>query len=184
MLLDNFFSPRNIIIYSIVFFLITVSTLVVLLNPFIYFEVIVFNAITFFILGISFRKFSFFSASYIIILFCLLHEWGSIDVQINKSKYYHSFQPLMKNECFAGYNLRTDEIDRNVHCASLNMNKDDSTSLLIKLRNDKQTRHLKKLGCNSIEISDNFLQLWFIDFVITIEKSIDNSISFELSHLD
>jgi hypothetical protein len=90
----------------------------------------------------------------------------------------------MKNECFAGYNLRTDEIDRNVHCASLNMNKDDSTSLLIKLRNDKQTRHLKKLGCNSIEISDNFLQLWFIDFVITIEKSADNSISFELSQLE
>jgi hypothetical protein len=90
----------------------------------------------------------------------------------------------MKNDCFAGYNLRTDEIDRNIHCASLNMKKDDSVSLLLKLKNDKYTRHLKNLGCSSIEISDNFLNLWYKDFVINIEKSPNNSIISVLSRLE
>jgi phosphosulfolactate synthase (CoM biosynthesis protein A) len=50
--------------------------------------------------------------------------------------------------------------------------------------NEALIQHFKKLGCYSIEVSDNFVQFWFTDVVIHIDKNKDNEINYYVSQLE
>lgn len=183
MLLDRYYKPNDKLGYFIFFGFVILSAIVILLNPFLYLYVIVINIIIFFLLGFFFNKFIIYSINWIIILLCMLSTWETIDIKINKSRFYYSFQPLMKYNCFAGYNLDTEKIECSIHCKSLNLTKEDSTELVVLLKQDKTIKHLKNMGCTSINISENFVQFWYMDVVIDLSKANNNSIIYEISDL-
>jgi len=93
-----------------------ISLVIISFNSFIYFEVIVVNIIVFCLLSLFFREFNFFSINWIVILLLLLHTREKIDINLNKFKYYNSFEPLTKYECLAAYNLDKKIISQNVRC--------------------------------------------------------------------
>lgn len=107
--------------------------------------------------------------------------WKTIDIKINKSKYYYALQPFLKYPCLAAYNLDSKQLELSVHCNSelSNSDKNEINSLL---QNNKELlSHLKQMDCYSINFSENWIQLWCNDRVIDIKKSGDNSIEYETS---
>jgi hypothetical protein len=86
MLLDRFYKPSNKMLFISLFGFVVLSVIITLLNPYIYSEAIMVNIIVFFLLGVFFEKVIIYSINWIIILFCLLYKWETIDIKINKSK--------------------------------------------------------------------------------------------------
>lgn len=183
MLLDRFYkiSEKTLNISTIGLLLITI--VMILYFSFFYFYIILINIFVFFFLALFFKKFIFYSVSWIIILVCLLSSWETIDTRMNKSKYYNTFQPLMKYECIAGYDFTNEQITQNVHCKSMNITEKDSIKTC-KLYNNNNTtvKHLKQLGCYSVTVSENLIQLWYDDFVIDLKKD-NNKIHYHINEL-
>lgn len=118
------------------------------------------------------------------ILLLLLHTWETTDINLNKFKYYNSFEPLTKYECLAAYNLDKKIISQNVHCKyglSLIEKKEIYTHLK---KNIYLIKHLKNLGCYSIEFSEKYIQFWFDDMVIDLNKIDDYTFVYENSDLN
>jgi hypothetical protein len=114
----------------------------------------------------------------------LLHTWETIDIELNKFKYYYSFEPLTKYECLASYNLDKNEISPNVHCKyGLSLNEKEEINTYME-KNKDLIEHLKKLGCYSIEFSEKYIQFWYDDFVIDLKKIDDYTIVYETSDLN
>lgn len=161
-----------------------ISLVIISFNSFIYLGVIVINIIAFCLLSLFFKKYVFYSINWIVILLLLLHTWETIDIKINKFKYYYSFEPLTKYECLAAYNLNKKAISQNVHCKyglSLSEKKEINTYLN---KNKDLIEHLKNLGCYSIEFSEKYIQFWFDDIVIDLNKIDDDTIAYETSDLN
>ena len=184
MLLDRFYKPSNrMLSFTLIGFAI-LSLVIILSNPFIYLSVIIVNIIVFCLLGIFFKKFVFYSVNWIVILLLFLHTWEKIDINLNKFKYYNSFEPLTKYECLAAYNLDKNSISQNVHCKyglSLSEKKEINTYLK---KNKDLIEHLKNLDCYSIEFSEKYIQFWFDDIVIDLNKIDDHTIVYETSDLN
>jgi hypothetical protein len=160
------------------------SLAIILFNSFIYLEVIIFNIILLFILIIFYKKFVFYSMIGIVILLLLLHTWETIDIKINKFKYYYSFEPLTKYECLASFNLDKNEISQSVHCKyGLSHNELEEINTYM-AKNKCLIEHLKSLGCYSIEFSENYIQFWYGDMVLDLKKMDDYTIVFETSDLN
>jgi uncharacterized membrane protein len=184
MLLDRFYKPSNKMLFISLFGFVVLSVIITLLNPYIYSEAIMVNIIVFFLLGVFFEKVIIYSINWIIILFCLLYTWETIDIKINKSKYYYSFEPLMKYKCLGSYNFAKKEISQNVHCKTgLTNNESEEITTYLK-NNEKTVEHLKHLGCYLIEFSENHVQFWYNDIVIDVEKTKNNTITYEISELE
>ena len=184
MLLDRFYKPSNKLLITSLLGFVVLSVIITLLNSYIYWEVIMVNIIVFFLLGVFFKKVIFYSINWIIILFCLLYTWETIDIKINKSKYYDVFEPLMKYKCLASYNFAKNQISQNVHCKTgLTNNEREEINTYLK-NNEKTIEHLKHLGCYLVEISENFVQFIHSDIVIDVEKTKNNTITYEISELE
>lgn len=183
MLLDRYykFNVKTLNISTIGSLLITI--VMILCYSFFYFYIILINIFLFFFLALFFKKFILYSVSWIVILVCLLFSWETIDIRINKSKYYNTFQPLMKYECIAGYDFTNEQITKNVQCESMNITENDSIKTR-KLYNNNSTtiKHLKQLGCFSVDVSENLIQLWYDDFVIDLKKD-NNKINYYINEL-
>jgi hypothetical protein len=184
MLLDRFYKPSDKFLLLTLLSFVIFSGIVIILNPFIYLEIITSNIIVFFLLGVFFEKVIFYSIYWIIILLCLHYDWEITDIKINKSKYYYSFEPLMKYKCLGRYNFAKKEISQNVHCKT-GLTNNESEEIITFLKNNEETlEHLKRLGCYSIEFSENFAQFWYNDIVINIEKNNINEINYYISELE
>jgi hypothetical protein len=164
--------------------IIILSAIIIVIEPFLLSYVIITDIILFLLLAI-FIKDSLFLQFFLIIssvqLFCLRE---TIDIEINKSRYYNTFQPMMKCDCLAGFDLINGSIDQNVHCKTLGLSQNDSTMLVAFIKNDKTINHLKRIGCYKIETGQNFIQFWYTDDVIDIMKTKDNKIVYEVSLLE
>ena len=175
--------PSDKQIFIILFGFAILSLVIISFNSFICFGVIVVNIIVFNLLSLFYKEFVFYSINWIVILLLLLHTWEKIDINLNKFKYYNSFEPLTKYECLAAYNLDKKIISQNVHCKyalSLSEKKEINTYLK---KNKYLIEHLKNLGCYSIEFSEKYIQFWYDDIVIDLEKIDDNTIVYETSDL-
>jgi len=159
------------------------SILIFILNTYIFFELILINFIVFFLLGVFFKKAIPYSLYVIIILFGLYGTRETIDININKSKYYYSFEPLMKLECLAEFHLIEEKVYQNIHCKNKLTEYENEEIITHLKKNEKTIKHLKKMGCYSIEFSENLIQLWCNDAVIDIWKSDNNKIIYETSEL-
>jgi len=177
MLLDKYYKFNEKSLYISIISSLLITFVMILCFSFFYLYIILINIFLFFFLALFFRKIIFYSVNWIIILLSLLYSWETIDIIINKSKYYNTFQPLMKYESIAGYDFTNEQITKNVQCKSMNITEEDRIKFS-KLFNNNNIiiRHLKQLGCNSIEVSENFVQLWYNNIVINIEK--DDNINY------
>ena len=183
MLLDRYykFSEKSLLILTASLLLLT--TLLILYFSFFYLYIIQTTICLFFLLALSFKKFIFYSANSLFILVLLLYSWDSIDILINKSNYYTAFEPLTTHECIAGYDLINEKITQNIHCNSLNITKNDSLRFSqLYNKNNNTIKHLKQLGCYSVEVWENSVQLWYDDWVINIEKE-NNTLNYSISEL-
>jgi hypothetical protein len=84
----------------------------------------------------------------------------------------------------AAYNLDKNSISQNVHCKyglSLSEKKEINTYLK---KNKDLIEHLKNLDCYSIEFSEKYIQFWFDDIVIDLNKIDDHTIVYETSDLN
>lgn len=161
-----------------------ISLVIISFNSFIYSGVIVVNVIAFCLFSLFFKEYVFYSINWIVFLLLLLHTWETIDIKINKFKYFYSFEPLTKYECLAAYNLDEKAIYQNVHCKyglSLSEKKEINTYLK---KNKDLIEHLNNLGCYSIEFSEKYIQFWFDDIVIYLNKIDDYTIVYETSDLN
>jgi hypothetical protein len=176
--------PSDKQIFIILFGFAILSLVIISFNSFIYFGVIVVNIIVFSLLSLFYKEFVFYSINWIVILLLFLHTWEKIDINLNKFKYYISFEPLTKYECLAAYNLDKNSISQNVHCKyglSLSEKKEINTYLK---KNKDLIEHLKNLDCYSIEFSEKYIQFWFDDIVIDLNKIDDHTIVYETSDLN
>lgn len=183
MLLSQCFKPseRKLFIASIGFAIL--SLLIILFHPMIYLEVIISNIAIVCLLSILIRKFIFYSIMWIVILLLLLYRWETIDIELNKFKYYHSFEPLTKYQCLAAFRVDIKEISQNVHCQyGLSVRDKKEVNTYLK-ENNELVEHLRKLGCYRIDFSKNFVQLWYDDVVIDVKKLDNNFIVYEISDL-
>jgi hypothetical protein len=89
----------------------------------------------------------------------------------------------MKYNCLTGFSLNEKTIDHNVQCSSLNISKEDSIKLEIFFQKDETIKHLKKIGCYRIEISENWVQFWYSKNVIDVSKDSNNLIVHYISQL-
>jgi len=135
------------------------------------------------LIAILFRRLRFYSFFWGVTLTSLLSNWESIDIQINKNKYYAFFAPLMNFECIAGYDFSTGGLTKSYHCYTFKISEMDSILFNKKYSIDNELIiHLKKLGCVSIESSKNMIQLWYPKFVFTITM-IEGEVNYEVSEL-
>jgi len=183
MLLDQFYEPSDKISFLTVILAVILSSIIIIINPFIYHEVIIVNIITFILLNLFFKNFTPYTIIWIIVLCYSLSSWETIDISINKKSYYNIFQPMMKYNCLAGFSLNEKTIDHNVQCSSLNISKEDSIKLEIFFQKDETIKHLKKIGCYRIEISENWVQFWYSKNVIDVSKDSNNLIVHYISQL-
>jgi hypothetical protein len=184
MLFGRFYTPSDKLLFISLLGFVILSLVIISFNSFIYLEVIIVNIIVFCLLSLFFKEFVFYSINGIVILLLLLHTWETIDIELNKFKYYYSFEPLTKYECLAAYNLDKNEISPNVHCKyGLSLNEKEEINTYME-KNKDLIEHLKKLGCYSIEFSEKYIQFWYDDFVIDLKKIDDYTIVYETSDLN
>jgi hypothetical protein len=183
MLVGRFYKPSDKMLFITLLGFVILSLVIILFNSFIYLEVIIVNIMVFCLLSIFFKEFFFYSLNWIVILLLLLHTWETIDIKLNNFKYYYSFEPLTKYECLAAYNLDKNEISQNVHCKyGLSNNEKEEINTYME-KNKDLIKHLKKLGCHSIEFSEKYIQFWYDDIVIDLKKIDDNTIVYETNGL-
>jgi hypothetical protein len=183
MLLDRYYkiSEKSLIIFTVC--LLSITAVMIIYFPFFYLYIIQTTISLLFLLAFSFKKFIFYAVNCLFVLVLLLYSWDSIDIIINKSNYYNTFEPLTAQECIAGYDLIKEEITQNVHCTSLNLTKKDSLHFNKLYNNSNNTiKHLKQLGCYSVEVWENSVQLWYDDWVVNIEKE-NNTLHYSISQL-
>ena len=184
MLFSRLYRPSDKQLFITLLGFAILSLLIISFNSFIYLGAIIVNIIVFCLLSLLFKEFVFYSITWIVILLLLLHTWETIDIKLNKFKYYYSFEPLTKYECLAAYNLDKKAISQNVHCKyglSLSEKKEINTYLS---KNKDLIEHLKNLGCYSIEFSEKNIQFWYDDIVIDLKKIDDYTIVYETSDLN
>jgi len=182
MLLDKFYKPDNklnLVLISIVLS----SAILIYLQSHLYSIIIISNIIIFLLLGIFFKKFIYFSIIFTIVLFDWYSNWQTIDIEINKSKYYYSLEPLIKYECLTNSISKDNKLSNIVCCNQAIANFELEEINKHFKRNEKILEHLQNLGCYSIEFSDNLIQFWYSDMVIYISKGPDNSINYDKSVL-
>jgi len=133
--------------------------------------------------AVLFRKLLFYSVFWGLTLISLLSDWETIDIQLNKNKYYCFFAPLINIECISGYDFSAGRLTKSYHCNKFNISKEDSMLFEKKYSpNNELIIHLKKLGCLSIESSKNMIQLYYPKFVFDIVM-IDGVVNYEVSEL-
>ena len=184
MLLNQFIKKNNERAPFILLAIVILSAIIILLSPGLYFYVIITDIVCYSLFALFFKDLIFLSICCIVITLRLFFTWETIDIEINKSRYYNTFQPIMKYDCLAGLDLINGSIDQNVHCKTLGLSQNDSTMLIAFIKNDKTINHLKRIGCYRIEIGQNFIQFWYADDVIDIMKTKDNKIVYETSPLE
>lgn len=164
--------------------IIILSAIIIVIESFLLSYVIITDIILFLLLAIFIKDSLFLQFFLIISSVQLFYLRETIDIEINKSRYYNTFQPMMKYDCLAGFDLINGSIDQNVHCKTLGLSQNDSTMLVAFIKNDKTINHLKRIGCYKIETGQNFIQFWYTDDVIDIMKTKDNKIVYEVSLLE
>ncbi|MFM2156433.1 MAG: hypothetical protein RL516_1182 [Bacteroidota bacterium] len=164
--------------------IIILSAIIIVIEPFLLSYVIITDIILFLLLAIFIKDSLFLEFFLIISSVQLFYLRETIDIEINKSRYYNAFQPMMKYDCLAGFNLIERKIDKSVFCKSMGLSQKDSIALATFIKNDKLINHLKDMGCYEISINHNDFQLWFNDDVVCIKKNKDNSIVYETSNLE
>lgn len=183
MILNQFIKKSSKRAPFILLAIVILSAIIILLSPGLYFYVIITDIVCYSLFALFFKDLIFLSICCIVITLRLLFTWETIDIEINKSRYYNTFQPMMKYDCLAGFDLINGSIDQNVHCKTLGLSQNDSTMLVAFIKNDKTINHLKRIGCYKIETGQNFIQFWYTDDVIDIMKTKDNKIVYEVSLL-
>lgn len=174
-------SPKN----GAILLTIAISLSIYLMFSFSYYylTIIWINVALAFLMAILFRKLLFYSLFLGLTLISLISNWETIDIQINKKKYYSFFAALMNFECIAGYDFPSGGLIKSYRCHKLEISKEDSILFKKKYSNDNELLiHLKKLGCLSIESSKNMIQLWYPKFVFDITM-IDGEVNYEVSEL-
>jgi len=83
MLLDRFYEPTDKISYLTVILAVILSSIIIIINPFIYYEVIIVNIITFILLNLFFKNFTPYTIIWIIVLCYSLSSWETIDISFN-----------------------------------------------------------------------------------------------------
>jgi len=117
-----------------------------------------------------FRKCALYSVVCILITLLLLNEWPEIDMALNQTKYYKTFSPLMKNPCIASYDLASGKVSRSVFCKNTHLtNLEQHVIKNLDVQHNATVRHLKQMGCYSVNISDNYIQLWCKDEVFGLK---------------
>jgi len=164
--------------------IIILSAIIIVIEPFLLFYVIITDIILFLLLAIFIKESLFLQFFLIISSVQLFYLRETIDIEINKSRYYNTFQPMMKYNCLAGFSLIEGQIDKSVYCKSLGISQKDSIALATFIKNDKLINHLKDMGCYETSINHNDFQLWFNEDVVGIKKNKDNSIVYETSNLE
>lgn len=160
--------------------------LIVLSTPF-YYSVIFISIIGLqIILLLSNKNNRLLYASLIVISVIFLLNWPRLDFQMHKGKYYSSFESLSKFPCVAGYNLIENKWEKTHTCQFIYSNNKDSMEIN-KLLLDKRSlfNYLKKIGCIQIEVSNQMIQYWFKNEVITLEKdNINDRLHIDISELN
>jgi hypothetical protein len=164
--------------------IIILSAIIIVIEPFLLSYVIITDIILFLLLAVFIKDSLFLEFFLIISSVQLFYLRETIDIEINKSRYYNAFQPMMKYDCLAGFNLIERKIDKSVYCKSMGLSQKDSIALATFIKNDKLINHLKDMGCYKIETGQNFIQFWYTDDVIDIMKTKDNKIVYEVSLLE
>jgi len=160
---------------------IILSSIILFFNPGIFTLILVANILAAIPLMILSKKVNTYFVLWLFILFSLKMTWKTIDIKINKSKYYYALQPFLKYPCLAAYNLDSKQIELNVHCKNELPTREKLEINALLQQNKELMSHLKQMDCYSINFSENWIQLWCNDRVIDIKKSGDNSIEYETS---
>lgn len=184
MLLDRFYKPSEDFIFFTLLGIFIFSAIIILIYPFAYIEVFKVNFIVFLLWAVFFKRALLYSIIWIVLLLCLLNSWQTTDIGINKLNYYNTFKPLMKFRCLAGFDLIKNKITTNYKCKQGLTIKERMEIIAFEKNNEALIQHFKKLGCYSIVVSDNFVQFWFTDVVIHIDKNKDNEINYYVSQLE
>jgi hypothetical protein len=182
MLLDKFYKPDNKLNLVLIGIVLS-SAIFIYLFPHLYSIKIISTIIIFFLLGIFFKKFTLFSIIFAIVMCECYNNWETIDIEINKSKYYYSLEPLIKYKCLTNSISNDNKLSNIVCCDQAITNFELEEINKHFKRHEKILEHLQNLGCYSIEFSDNLIQLWYSDMVIDISKGPDNSINYDKSVL-
>jgi hypothetical protein len=165
--------------------LIIILLITILLNSFLYYGILI-AIIALLGILLFFNKNNRFLILFFIIIFSILFKyWHYINLNINKKKYYHSFQSLSKIHCLGGYDFIEKKPFKNINCKALFENKSDSVLIdKILLDNKELLNYLNKLGCNQMDIAPDMVQFWFKNEVFTMEyDSIKNNINIDISAL-
>ena len=184
MLLDRFYKPSEDFIFFSLLGIFIFSAIIILIYPFVYMEVFKVNFIVFLLWAVFFKRALLYSIIWIVLLLCLLNSWQTTDIGINKLNYYNTFKPLMKFRCLAGFDLIKNKITTNYKCNQGLTIKERMEIIAFEKNNEALIQHFKKLGSYSIVVSDNFVEFWFTDVVIHIDKNKDNEINYYVSQLE